>query len=81
MLWKMYLQMKLSSSSFSAVVSFMNYILFHLVKENLEQFAIVHFREQNALMVCMVVDQRMLSEQVKRFLSLPSCWFQGFVQM
>lgn len=54
-------------------MSFMNYILFQLVKENLEQFAIVHFKEQNALMVCMVVDQGMLSEQVKRFLSLPSC--------
>lgn len=63
----------LSTSSFSAVVSFMNYILFHLVKENLEQFAIVHFKEQNALMGCMVVDQGMLSEQVKIFLSLPSC--------
>ena len=73
-LWKMYLQMKLSCSVplLSAVVSFMNYILFHLLKENLELFAVVDFKEQNALTICMVVDQGMLSE-VKRFSSMPSC--------
>ena len=47
----MELQMKLGCSAplLSAVVPFVNYILFHLLEVNLELFAIEHFKEQNAL--------------------------------
>lgn len=83
-LWKVHLQMKLSCTvhHLSSVVSIMNCIFFHLLKENRELFAIVHLKEQNALtMRCMVVDQGMLSEKVKRFSSVPSCSFRGVVQL
>lgn len=43
----------------------MNYILSHLLKENKKLLAIVHFKEQNMVTVCMVVDQGMMLEKVE----------------
>lgn len=46
-------------------MSFVNYMLSHLLKENKKLLAIVHFKEQNVLTVCMVVDRGMMLEKVE----------------